>query len=68
LASFSIPPGISGSLHDLALGYMLTKACDYGIKLIEVVQAVSQGNARYVGVRLEPGDSSRVGVKEVGGV
>ena len=55
LGRLPIPPGISGRLHPLAMNYMLTRTRDYGIRLVEAVEAVSTGNARYVGVRLEPG-------------
>ncbi len=54
LGTLPVPQGISCKLHEVASTYLLTKSYDYGITLIEAVEAVSAGNARYVGVRLEP--------------
>ena len=56
LEALSIPPAIGGALHDVALSYLLTKSYDYGINLFEAVEAVSAGNARYLGARLIPGE------------
>ena len=60
LSKLQIPPGISGRLHDIALPYLLTMSCHYGIMLVEVVEAVSTGNARYIGVRLQPGEKQAI--------
>ena len=32
----------------------LNRCCEYDILAVEAVEAVSSGNARYIGVRLEP--------------
>jgi hypothetical protein len=45
----------------LAVSYCLTRTCDYGIILVEAVEAISAGNARYIGVRLEPGKTNGQG-------
>ncbi len=55
VSTLRLPPGISGKLHELATVSMLTSSRDYGIRLVETVEAVSTGNARYIGARLEPG-------------
>lgn len=54
LGTLPVPQGISCKLHEVASTYLLTMSYDYGISLVEAVEAVSAGNARYVGVRLEP--------------
>lgn len=54
LGQLKIPPGISSKLHDIAVSYLLTMGCVGGIIPTEVKEAVSFGNARYLGVRLEP--------------
>lgn len=56
LGGMHIPPGISVKLHNFALSHLITMGCD-DIIIIEVVEAVSTGNARYLAVRLEPGKS-----------
>lgn len=48
----STPPGIIGSLHEIAVSYCLTACYDYGMMIVEAVEAESTGNARYIGVRL----------------
>jgi len=48
----STPPGILGSLHEMALRYCLGALARYGLHAIEAVEAESTGNARYIGVRL----------------
>jgi hypothetical protein len=62
LRGMAIPPGICRQLHDFALSYMLTRSCDYGIIIIEAVEAVSTGRTRYVGIRLEPGSRKADGL------
>lgn len=54
LGDLHIPPGIASKLHGRSLSYCLTRSCVYGITLLEAVEAVSHGHARYVGVRLAP--------------
>lgn len=51
LGELKVPPGIACKLHQLGLRYLL---CRDGIRIIEAVEAKSNGSARYVGVRLEP--------------
>ena len=50
--------GITHTLGGIAISYCLTKTCDYGNILVEAVEAVSDGNARYIGVRLQPQNGS----------
>jgi len=49
----STPPGFGPKLGDMAIDYALAKGADYAT-LTEAVESVSIGNARYIGVRLEP--------------
>ncbi len=49
-----IPAGLNGKLDEMALPYCLLASSSYGIIIQEAVEAVSSGNARYVGVRLFP--------------
>lgn len=51
-----LPAAFHVKLRFLALSYCLTRSYVYGITVTEAVEAVSTGNARYVGVRLDPGD------------
>jgi hypothetical protein len=48
-----LPPSICGKLNDLAVGYSLAKCHRYGIRIIEAQKALSDGNAQYIGIRLE---------------
>ncbi len=54
LGGLTVPPGIAVKLHDLALSYLLTRGCDSNIIIIDAVEAVSIGTARYIGLRIEP--------------
>jgi hypothetical protein len=47
------PKGFSARISEIGLSYMFQRSCDFGITITEAVEAVSAGNARYVGVRLE---------------
>jgi len=49
----SLPQSFCGKLSSIIPRFMLAKAKDF-VKIIEAVEAVSTGNARYIGVRLEP--------------
>lgn len=49
----STPPSISANLWAIGSDIMLAKA-GQSATIIEAVEAVSTGNARYIGVRLEP--------------
>jgi len=44
---------ITHTLSEIAVTYALTNTCGYAI-IMEAVEAISDGNARYFGVRLEP--------------
>lgn len=47
------PETFYGKLSEFGTSYCLAKGCDFAT-IIEAVEAVSTGNARYIGVRLEP--------------
>ncbi len=60
IQSLGIPPSIKKRCKSIGLGlkkillsYLLTRSCGYA-KITEAVEAVSHGNARYMGLRLEP--------------
>lgn len=44
---------LQSRLYGLAVRYLLTMGCSNGIVLAEAVEAVSDGHARYIGVRLK---------------
>jgi hypothetical protein len=44
---------ITHNLAGMAVGYCLGTAAQYGKQITECVEAVSDGNARYIGVRIE---------------
>lgn len=48
-----VPNGIGFKLNELAVDYCLSAMAGF-CKMIEAVESVSTGNARYIGVRLEP--------------
>ena len=48
-----IPNAIASKLNLFAVDYLLTQVSDYEKILMEVVEAISNGSARYIGVRLE---------------
>lgn len=50
----NLPSGFGPKLGGIATSYLLPACCDYGKMIIEAVEAVSDGNARYIGVRVEP--------------
>lgn len=50
------PPSIAAKLWGLGADYLLAYALEY-CKIVECVEAVSNGNARYLGIRLEPKES-----------
>lgn len=54
LANINVPPGIAGKLVGIGLKYALTDASTKAIKIVEALEVVSDGSARYIGVRLEP--------------
>lgn len=47
-------PGLCSVIAEMCVKYSLATTCRYGIITIEAVEAVSDGNARYIGVHLEP--------------
>ena len=53
----STPPSISANLWDLATGALLEKGSKVAT-ISEAVEVSSTGNARYIGVRLEPKENS----------
>lgn len=58
LQGVNVPPGIAVKLHGIAVNYCLTRGYEYCKIMVEAVEAVSDGNARYIGVRLEPRNGS----------
>ena len=54
LDGFRVPPGISVKLHSLGLVYLLAECRQYGLQITEAVESLSDGSARYLGVRLTP--------------
>lgn len=52
LGGLKIPPDIGAKILRFSLSYCLTTGCVNDIIINEVVEAVSHGTARYVGVRL----------------
>lgn len=58
IGGLKIPPGIAIRLHGIALSYCLTKSYGHALIMVEAVEALSAGSARYIGVRLEPGKTN----------
>jgi hypothetical protein len=54
LGRLKVPPGIAIKLHGLGLQYLLGQA---GAWIVEAIEAISDGSARYIGLRLEPTNS-----------
>lgn len=54
----TVPEGLYSRLAHLSVRHMLARAADYQLRLIEVVEAVTTGGARYFGVRVEPSKSA----------
>lgn len=50
----TLPAGFHVKLRGLTLAYCLGRAYDHGVRIVEAIEAVAPGNARYVGVRIEP--------------
>jgi hypothetical protein len=48
------PKTLLAAVTRIAASWLLARGCEYDIITIEAVEAVSDGNARYIGVRLEP--------------
>jgi hypothetical protein len=53
LKDLDIPRAISAKLNQYAVSALLTTGYE-SVRLVEAVEALSHGNARYIGVRLEP--------------
>lgn len=53
LGDLAVPNAMWPRLSQIAVSALLTRCCDYGILLVEAVEAVSAGNARYIGVHLK---------------
>lgn len=53
IRNLQIPPAIQMKLHELAVEHCLYQG-DVFCKITEAVEVSSTGNARYIGVRLEP--------------
>lgn len=58
IGSLKIPNAIGANLNKLATNYLLTLPQLFGIIIAEAVEAVSDGNARYIGVHLVPAQNS----------
>lgn len=56
LSGLRVPPGIAIKLQKIAVSALLTRGCDSYI-IIEAVEVVSTGTARYIGLRIEPKDA-----------
>jgi len=54
LSGFTVPHAIQGRLWEYAERYCLADAERYGVIIEEAIEATSDGNARYLGVRLVP--------------
>lgn len=49
------PISLTGKLHELSISYCLTACYKYNMIAVEAVEAASNGNARYIGVRIKRG-------------
>jgi hypothetical protein len=49
-----LPQAFHVKLADIFVGYILAEAQRHRVEIVEAVEALSDGNARYFGVRLEP--------------
>lgn len=53
LGKLDVPNAIACKLNEMAVPYLLAEAMRYKLAVVECVEAVASGNARYIGVRLE---------------
>lgn len=60
IGELKVPNAISARLNKIAVSYCLARCCAHDILTAEAVEAVSHGNARYIGVRLVPGKKQAV--------
>jgi hypothetical protein len=51
--TLTLPESFYGKLDEIGVNYTLATGCRFA-KIVEAVESVSTGNARYIGVRLEP--------------
>jgi len=51
--SLKIPESFYGKLDEIGVKYSLAKGCNF-VNIVEAVEVVSTGNARYIGIRIEP--------------
>jgi hypothetical protein len=58
LGNLNVPNAISAKLNEYGVSSLLTISYDYGLIILEAVEAVSTGHARYLGIRLIPGDNT----------
>jgi len=56
IGGLKLPQSLGTKLHDFAVRYCLTRCYDYGLITVSAMESVSDGNARYVGIRLEKRD------------
>jgi hypothetical protein len=49
-----LPTSMRGKLSAFSLPYCLSVVRGHGLQIVEAIEAVSDGNARYVGVRISP--------------
>lgn len=49
-----LPGSFSPKLRDLVTDAFLAAAVEHGLAVVEAIEAASNGNARYIGLRLEP--------------
>jgi hypothetical protein len=57
------PKAIVAKLQAIAASYCLARACNHNIIISEAIEAVSDGNACYIGVRLEPIENEQPGLQ-----
>lgn len=51
--TLKLPTTFYGALSQIGVSYCLTRCCVFSIIITDAVEAVSTGNARYIGVRIE---------------
>lgn len=52
----NVPASIKGALNEFCIKYCLQCCYGYGINIIEARESVAEGNAKYIGLRLERKD------------
>lgn len=56
LKELKVPNAIAAKLNDFGVSALLTSGYDHGLIILEAVEAVSNGHARYIGIRISPGE------------